>query len=286
MRYYEIFEDAKMDLATARQAQKMVSAFTHWLHKATENGSLNDNPGIRTRRVEGSTLVYVSAEEIGLDGHPDLSFGLMKNNGKGVAGCLYKSIPNPEHARRYWATLMVDFDPLTKEDIIFSIGGSRWNDLEHEVIHYFDYVRGFKTAQALVARDNKAKKRNAQARGGPWDADIAKTNYFNDPLEFNAYYQAGVSEILTRITRAPPRKDRTHFLDNYDTFERTFRDCFHATWFGRLSYPNSRRFDKRLYGLFTMLSQNWPNIDEIKDRVAEAQAAYAKWAEKDKLNAA
>lgn len=71
--------------------------------------------------------------------------------------------------------------------------------LIHELIHIFDYIRG---GAGIEKSASSAKKLSS--------GDVF--GYYNDPKEFNAYFQEGLSNLMSAFNAALKRPDAAEFL--------------------------------------------------------------------------
>lgn len=121
--------------------------------------------------------------------------------------------------------------------------------LEHEYIHYLD---SFRIPNMLEPKSNSS----AQS-----DEDLPKRDdnkYYNDPVEFNAYYHNAVGHLMTFINAAKKGDpDRLAKIFNVsDDFKSTMEKvlskngCHEKEFLKTLNSRNKKAFYKRLYGLW------------------------------------
>lgn len=263
MKYSEIFEDAAVDLASSRQAQVLVNAFMRWIMDKTENETLSDWGLMRIGQSEKGKFYYVSATMIGMKGYPDLNFGFERSNARGG----YLSRIQYGDTIRCYAVVKVPFDALNVTDVAYKMSTAQWSTLVHEVTHYLDIKRIGKESETIQGVKNT----------GPSTAQ----KYYNDPLEKNAFFQQGLANIITRLARAArSRKDVPSFVTDFNVFKKQFSDEFtHGDhrYLDQLSPENRRKFDKRLYKIFDLVSKKWPNIPEVQVTNADNEEAVARW---------
>ena len=252
MRYHEIFEDARNDLSSAREAQVLVNAFLRWVIDTTENQTLEDWGSMRYLETEKGNFYYVPARVVGLTNYPDLNFGFRLT---GSRGGLFFSAQWPNGEMRKYATVNIAFNPLKEIDLAHKMSAAQWSTLAHEVTHYLDTRRIPQGFQG-VGTKNPAR-------------------YYNSPMEKNAFFQQGLVKVLARLARiARHRKDTPVFITDYAAFKKSFLEEFaHGdhNYIEQLSPENRRKFEQRLYKIFDVVSKNWPNIPEIQANVADMQ---------------
>jgi len=106
----------------------------------------------------------------------------------------------------------------------------------HEVTHHFD-----------TQRQGKVKNHSGQALK---KGDLK--GYFNDPFEYNAYYQEGLSTLhsLLEMDRIPDDKKKD-LLGNFEDFKtRTFKQNFAEAFLTHLEPKFKQKLVKRLYGFW------------------------------------
>ena len=102
--------------------------------------------------------------------------------------------------------------------------------IEHEFVHYLDWKRTGKVPDSKVALDT----------GGD-------DEYFNSPWEFNTFFQTMVSAVETAWT---PR-----CRGDWERFKGLARRVAHKEWLELTNPKYARKFLKRLYQTFVLLSR-------------------------------
>jgi len=129
-------------------------------------------------------------------------------------------------------------------DIIFDPEGLENPDLRkyfvHEFVHYLDYSR--------------TKNKEVWSRGSSI-ASNAEEAYYNNPVEFNSYYQQGVSnymESLSNILRRGDKRDILTFVPvTFDKFFKVMTIHFlNRNFVKNLNERNLRKLKKRLFNLY------------------------------------
>lgn len=222
MELASIFE-GKDDLRLHDEASKLANAIGHWVIKNNEETPVW---GLFTGASMGGELVYIkSVGAMGIDGVDDLYFGF-REGGDAEAAMTIGTV----EGRRAYFVIMKTEDPAPKTDIMYSI---RWRYLIHELTHYIDRKR----SNTLPTKDH--------ANG---------SEYYNSPMEFNAYFQEGLHELLSNAKR-------DGVADAFPEFLRLNQICFSADWRQHMTPETKRRFLRRLYGIWTSLRSHATTAD-------------------------
>lgn len=108
----------------------------------------------------------------------------------------------------------------------------------HEFIHYLDDLR-YKGKPTVVSAALEKK-------GG-------KAAYFNSPVEFNAYFQGGASEIEVYASKMGPGQFAKKFGrpgTGYKKFRKEFERLFNKSWRNELDDKWKRKYEVRLWQLY------------------------------------
>lgn len=291
MRYCELIEDAQADLAQRAEAEKIVSAFRSWLSANNENKALRDAPAGYVRPFgPGATAWLINARDVGLD-LDDLHFGFTwTENGARNGSDAALTRGTDEGRAVYFATFTEWGSPLEKTDLSYSL---RWDDMQHEIIHYLDYKRGLQRD----GRFNFNRARYLAKRKQRMDKAKSTAPYYDDSLERNAYFQDGFNQLfgaIVQLTRYRVRPDRDESLEKklatFDSFLQMALPYFRSNWVYGMSPRNKNRLMRRLHRAYAYIKETWPNTEEVVAAVerlkAEEAAQEARWAEEDRLAAA
>lgn len=266
-----IFEDAEKDLEKVRYAQRAVGKIWRYLSDKTETTPLGK---------AGFDHFTTGKDEIWL--FPVTAAGLPYQNVKFAVGWRTTFDNDKQKRTRAYVTdgrdsngpfillvVLLDHNPENDTDIAWKLD---FSDLVHEFIHVMDYRRGYLTHKANLVR--------AQHRQGKkWRGYHSTTEqYFNSAIEFNAYYQQGLAQILNALVIACYKQKqlrtyahayRVQVLSSFRWFQREFLPKFDSNWLRMLSSDTKRRFVKRLYQLFLFVRAHWPDMTAIEDMMAE-----------------
>jgi hypothetical protein len=288
-----LFEDAEKDLKTVRYAQRAVSKIWRFLTDKTENTPLKDAGFFHTETGKDEIWMF-PATDAGLP-HRDLEIAVgwrrvaaTTDKEKNQQTSAYVTTGRDGTRSFVLLVLLLDHDPSDDTDIAWKLD---FSEIVHEFVHVLDYRRGY-----LKHRENIHRQQLRQgAKFKGYGMKRSRAKYFNSPIEFNAYYQQGVSALLNELVIATDKlKDtpsyahayRASVLASYAAFQREFHYCFDNTWLRSLNAKTKHRFVKRLYQLFVFVRQNWPDMDAIKDMTAENKASAERWKAADDAQAA
>lgn len=115
----------------------------------------------------------------------------------------------------------------------------------HEYIHYLDDRRTEFELQNLTRYEPGKDKK--------------MSNYFSDPIEINAYFQAGLAQVQSLLEDPDLRKT---FMDQWNRDFRKFKDWFFREHiplpmqYSHMDEDQKKRLVNRLYGF-------WQKIDDI-----------------------
>lgn len=214
-----LFEDAISDHSFQSEAQHIAKEVGVWLAKANEEAPLKD---VATRFARGNEEIYAINAKVAGDQYDDLYIGFTKGEPNEGYMAITKTSP-----RKYFVVANVNNDPANITDVIYSI---KWSVLIHEITHYLDRKR------SNTVPDGRHKDSAEQ--------------YYNSPMEYNAYFQEGFYRILNDVER------NSSILNDisFGAFMEKFRGHFNLEWLYYMTDDTKKRFRKRMYGLYRMLT--------------------------------
>lgn len=110
------------------------------------------------------------------------------------------------------------------------------SELVHELIHFFDKQRlkGEKRSSVSVLSNN------------------GLAGYFNDPAEFNAFYQQELEEVKAVLLKYGkyPKFIESTAIDTVQGFIKWMKEHMNSHYIKHLTPQNMRKVDKRLAGLY------------------------------------
>ncbi len=232
-------ESADDDMANLQRAEEIAQNFAKWMNAHNESTPFGEIPAVINRSLRGAErLMYVNGSEFGEDEDLNMGFAWHTDgtrvkkeaslmNGRGPAGPVY------------FIAVSMNEDPSTKTDLIWSV---RWPHLIHELTHYLDRKR-----QKTPEPKNRLNglTRGAESSNGP-------DHYYNHPLEFNAYFQQGLHQLLPAVKRGRV---------NDDTFEAFLKDAdsyFDGEFRLNMNERNRQRYVQRLHALYQRLKTAEP----------------------------
>lgn len=214
-----LLEDADTDQKYQMEAQHIAKEIGMWLSKANESTPLKDIAQVFKRLDD--TIYAVNAGVAG-EQYKDLYIGFMqsqRNEG-------YMAISNTP-IREYFIVLSTTSDPAEMVDAIY---GVKWPVLIHEIVHYLD------------------RKRSNTTPSKTYDG---AEEYYNSPMEYNAYFQQGLYKILNAVERNPNVLEGLRV----EEFIEKFRGDFDLNWLHYMNEETKKRFKKRMYGLYRTLTR-------------------------------
>ena len=132
----------------------------------------------------------------------------------------------------------------------------------HEMTHYLDIAKRWKDKGGYFdeEEDNDASEENEES-----DEEASETNnpkYYNNPLEFNAFFQSGAEHLNSYFEGVMKKKAefrnpilRNIFALPFEKFSKRAVGWFRHSWVQHLNQRNQRAFLKRLYNLYVPLHQ-------------------------------
>lgn len=284
MLWSELFESPEDDLRAQRLAHHWMMLFSQWMEAHNSDTPLGDIQELYFwqpllldgRRVN---LLYLSGWRLGLDA-TDISFAIgWMPDGKASDSRGFLLPVIQDGRRHYYVVLMTRGDPRGRTDVIW---GLNMSSFIHEVTHYFEYKRGYELAQYRRQQRGGSRKRIA---------DQGPEAYYNDPLEYNAHFHQTLGSMFTAMAARQAGEvhygdtDALPWLDSFQRFLAKFIDVadqqkYQVMRF--LSEANKRKTIRRLYKLYGLIKQQWPNVPAIQ---AQAEAYLANWRAADAQSA-
>jgi hypothetical protein len=138
-------------------------------------------------------------------------------------------------------------DPLTglysQNSRKLKVPGWAKDTLVHELIHFLDFDRG----PGLHGKKGSSQHMGTEKQG----------LYYNDPVEFNAYYQQGQNVVQKALRKllSDLRKGKDQMMGeqvgrNYNGFIKWVYGSWRPKWITNLDGKFLRKFKKRLYALY------------------------------------
>ncbi len=262
MQLLDLFETAEKDLERLHYARSQIDKFARWLHDANEKTPLNKigMMELRLHTPNGITDVWVKkASDIGM-AYQDLYIGIgYKKASKTTA---FVTTGRMDNKPITFLIMLVKEDPSEKIDIYFSLN---YSEMVHEFIHVMDYRRGYDKHRNNLIRQGILPKKDINS-------------YYNSPIEFNAYYQQGIYEIMNKLTiKAISNKEiNSNSFNNisYQSFKRLYDMWFNSSWMTTLTPENKKKFDRRFYKFYELVKNKWPDMNYIQDVIMEYENRY------------
>ena len=116
-------------------------------------------------------------------------------------------------------------------------------ELEHELVHYLDYLRG--APRGIASAEDTLEE-------GGWEA------YANHPTELNARWQEASTSLVRLLTHPKPHiqeRAKEVFLNDYSVFQNALWKGFAPDYFELLTQPSLQRLEKRTWQLFQNLQE-------------------------------
>ena len=279
----ELFEDANADLSSVAKAQRWAYLFFDWMDKHNSKTPLGDIQNLRRlssiqiSSKKNIDILYIPGNEISKDIPSDINFGVgwsSKEDNTTRAYCIQMRIDNKQET---FAILMLNKNPTMDTDVIY---GTKISSLVHEIIHYFDYQRGYYNA---VMRQRTSTKKTK--------LDLKKPRiYYNSPIEFNAHFNQLLADIFISLSAFIAQKkyypneniDDIPWLASFNLFYKNFESISNRTKYQfllHLSNTNKKKIIKRLYKIYYLIKEQYPNIPEIQK---QAESFIQNWTERDK----
>lgn len=214
-----LLEDADDDQRYQMEAQHIAKHVGMWLSKANEDTPLKE---ISQTFMLGDRTIYAVSADVAGEQYKDLYIGFTQNQRNEGFMAVSTTIP-----RDYFVVATITNDPAEATDVIYGI---KWSVLIHEITHYLDRKRS-----------NTIPNKKHE---GPEE-------YYNSPMEYNAYFQQGLYKIMAIIEKNPSIVSNM----NFDEFMEEFRKNFNPTWMRHMTDDTKKRFGKRMYGLYKVLTR-------------------------------
>lgn len=265
-----LFEDPEKDLKTVRYAQRAVGKILRFLTDKTENTPLKDC-GFDHVTASKDELWMFPVTDAGLP-HQNVRFAVGWRMAADTKRKTKAFVVTAQDGPKQFILLvaLLDHNPENDTDIAYKLD---FSDVVHEFIHVLDYRRGY-----LTHKDNiKRAERLSGTKREP-----TQEQYFNSPIEFNGYYQQGLSKVLNSLVIASYKLKqsptyayayRVQTLKSFNAFLREHRYSFNDSWMHMLTPENKKRFMRRFYRLYELVRDRWPNMEAIRDMAAESEEA-------------
>lgn len=247
MEIRELLEGGHADIAAHGQASRLASAIGRWMSQKNADRPLNQ---IMTQRsLGGERMGFVaSCKYMGMD-VDDLVFGFgYYPYSRDVAAKMDSASAFMATGKRadgstlYYVIMMVDEYPGDKTDLMYSV---KWDELIHELTHYID------------------RKRSQTVRKAPRGES---TEYYNDPMEFNAYFQQGLYSMMAELGHFPKSvrpEAISARVETFPAFLRSYEASFSSDWRYHMLPETRRRFLKRMFNLWTAIKDGWPDTASV-----------------------
>jgi len=131
----------------------------------------------------------------------------------------------------------------------------------HELMHYLDLAHRWKGSEDPFDQETEEERRRQEQ-----DEVELDSSYWNDPMEFNAYFQEGAErlnvefEYALRHKAARRNQKLEWFTWPFYEFAGRARMYFRSEWLQHLNRRRQRAFIKRLYGLYSALHERAEDI--------------------------
>ena len=230
MELKSIFE-GKDDLRYQEEARELAHAIGRWVIEHNAEVPIKD---LFSKRSLRDGVAYLkNVRSMGIEGYDDLNFGFVE----GGAADAFMATGTDERRPAYFVFVKIP-DAGEKIDAMYSI---RWPHLIHELTHYID------------------RKRSATRLTKP---HASGEDYYNSPMEFNAYFHQGLYELTFRFRKRVP--------DNFPEFLHQAQIEFDENWRAHMTDDTRRRFLRRLYGVWKSLIANTEAVDTSYHQQASA----------------
>lgn len=234
-----VAEDAQSDISNLKRAEEIARKFGEWMSKHNENTPFGEIEGVYSRPLRNAErLMYVNGTRFGEDSDLNIGFAWHTDGTHERRG---GSLLNGRDGRQtiYFVAMTAEGDPSQKTDLIWSI---RWPHLIHELTHYLDRKR--------QKTPNPKNKMNGLAPGA--NASKGAEHYYNHALEFNAYFQQGLHQLLPAIKR--------HQMSDlpWNEFLKDAEGYFDGDFRLAMNDGVRRRFIQRLHALYKQVKAEKP----------------------------
>jgi len=259
-------EDAASDIRYASLAHKMAKAFAEWLYEKSGYGipisdqMEKDKSIMHIPDFNGYNLLGTTAVDLGFPFENIYLF--IGERGKEETADGYLLTGKVGDKKILMPMVFVDFEPLGQPEISLTnrnglFQRSQMETMAHEIIHAFDYIRGA----------NKANVKDPETDGYP--------TYYNSPLEFNAFFQMSLPAVLKYIkdewfyfgVSGNFDKVETDKIISYPEFHKQIIDKFDSHFLEHLDDKYKRKFEKRLYQIYQVMTQTWSDFDAFQKKI-------------------
>ena len=242
-------ESPETDVAKFKYAERLYDAFKNWIDRNIISDSLSSLiPNMLRLKFSGDMTYFVTGEMIGLGPiRNDLLIGFTWSENR-TRGGFQATSKNSDTGKPVF--LVVQVLPIG-EDSSYALTKETYI---HELTHYADRKR----QQSKMPDGGLTGKFYSGTK-----IERSKEEYFNDPLEFNAYFQEGALKIFNHIFSGD---ETAFFLDDmewcmysFDRFKKSFKDYFSFSFREHLNPEYKKKFERRLYKLWEHIKAEFTN---------------------------
>ena len=230
----EIIEGVGEDADVRQEASAFAKNLRDWMKDA-------DNMAYRTEftsgKWDGGLLIKAGDVDYRYD---DLFIVLMPSNAQGVAIGRFGKTPNGKYG------LIVIYSLIGYCDTRHAATRVNQSTLIHEFVHYLDANR-YKGDYEAPARKGASSAKKVDA------GDYA--GYFNDPGEYNAYFQEMAASLDTLYAPGSMlmQSKRAEEYKTWPQFLEVAESLAHGDWTALMAPKYRQKFLKRLRGLYDRL---------------------------------
>lgn len=258
--------NAIKDVSDNGLAMVAQDAFHKWLrdnNSVKTFGELCLASKVEHERIGGVNTYLIYAPDIGLH-YSDLyiAIGYPRTNKKGFMA----TVEMPNGRIEYVLCLMVKDDPTNRVDVGH---GLPMGTFVHEFTHYLDHQK--RNIELMTRRKIKAAQAYYDSKGETpkplSDDGMTPEQYYNDPLEFNAFYHDGIEGVLSRLLFDDldnPGFIEKNWLADFDKFRNQAVHSFQRMFIKKLNSKFKKKFISRLYGLYSFLKEQPTDLHALK----------------------
>ena len=213
MELANIFE-GKDDMRLHAEARELANAIGRWVIDNNAETPVKDL--FYKRSLRDGVCYLKNVRTMGIEGYDDLNFGFVE----GGESDAFMATGTDERRPAYFVFVKVP-DAGEKVDAMYSI---RWEHLIHELTHYIDRRRS----------GTRLEKPHGSGE-----------EYYNSPMEFNAYFHQGLYTVMNRFRKGVPE---------FPEFLRQAQVEFDFNWRDHMTPDTRRRFLRRLHGVWQSLN--------------------------------
>lgn len=214
MELANIFE-GRDDMRLHAEARELANKIGRWV--IDHNAEVPIKDLFHKRSLRDGVCYIKSVYSMGIEGYDDLSFGFLESGSSDA--CLMMG--TDENRPAYFVFIKIP-DAGEKIDALYSV---RWEHLIHELTHYID-------------------RKRSGTKQKPYGS---ASEYYNSPMEFNAYFHQGLYAVLNNFRKGVPE---------FPEFLRQAQIEFDGNWRDHMSPDTRRRFLRRLHGVWQSLNRS------------------------------